>query len=230
MKVQGKVAVVTGASSGIGLATAKLLSENGAKVVLAARSASIKSLERDIPNSYAVITDMRQPEDIKNLVKETLRKFGRIDIFVNNAGQGMHGFSVEKTPVEQYKEIMELNVFGVLEAMQEVIPVMRRQGGGTIVNISSRLSKMYIPYLGAYSSTKFALNSLSLTAREELAKENIVVSVVLPGLTATNFSNNSINTHAPWGSGKQMPRADSAEKVADVILKTIETGGGEVLV
>lgn len=200
MKIKDKVVIVTGASQGIGEATAKQLSRLGAQVILAARSkGKIENLSQDFKDSLSVVTDMRKRGDIQNLIEKTLEKYGRIDILINNAGQGMQG-PVEKIDVKQYKNLMDLNVYGVLEAMQAVIPVMRRQGGGMILNVSSGVTKMYIPGIAAYSSTKYALNSLSLIARQELAKDKIIVSVVHPGMTATNFYENMIGG-APDFSG-----------------------------
>jgi len=140
MDIKGKVVIVTGASQGIGLATAKLLSEKGAKIVLAARSEDlIKNLENELPDSYAIKTDVTKEEDVKNLVRKTIERFGRIDILINVAGQGIHGLSVEKTNIEEYRKVMDLNVFSVVRMMQEVIPHMRKQGEGMIINISSML-------------------------------------------------------------------------------------------
>ena len=235
MEIKGKVVIITGASSGIGLATAKLLSDKGAKVVLAARSEEIiKKLEKELSNSLAIKTDITKEEDVKNLVKKTIEKFKRIDILINNAGQGIHGFTVENTNINDYKKIMELNVFSVVRMMQEVIPPMKKQGGGMIINISSMLSKMYIPYLAAYSSTKYAINSISLTARQELAKDKIIVSIVLPKMTSTNFMKNSIKAEAQWRPNSnpngQMPQVDSPEKVAEKILDAIKKEEAEVIV
>src|SRR6202012_4813387 len=134
---------------------------------------------------------MRKPGDIKNLIKQTKDKFGRIDVLINNAGQGMR-MKFEDIKLDDYREIMELNVFSVVEAMQEVIPVMREQGGGMILNISSMVSKNYYPGLAAYASTKYALNALTLTARAELASDNISVGVFLPKMTATDFGANAL--------------------------------------
>ncbi|MFZ1970959.1 MAG: SDR family oxidoreductase [Candidatus Nanoarchaeia archaeon] len=233
MEIEGKVVIVTGASQGIGLATARLLSSKGAKVVLAARSENIlKKLQKEIPNSFAIKTDITSEEDIKNMVREAIERFGRIDILINNAGQGMHGFTVENTDINDYKKIMELNVFGLIRTMQAVIPQMKRQGGGMIVNISSMLSKMYIPNLAAYSSTKHAVNSISLTARQELAKDKIIVSIVLPKMTLSNFMKNSINAKMEWkpNSEVQMPKTDTPEKVAERILDAIKSEEAEVIV
>ncbi len=218
---------------GIGQATARELAKRGAQVVLAARSKDkLEALSRELPGSLAVVTDMTKPESIKNMVSEAVKKYGRVDILINNAGQGIYG-AIENVGVEEYKNILDLNVVGPLVAMQEVIPLMRQQGGGAIVNISSMVSKAYYPYLGAYASTKYALNALSLTARLELKMDNIIVSVVHPTLTNTDFGKNSIKSDT---AGKNMesrnhpdmPQADSPEQVAARVVVAIETGAAEV--
>ena len=191
MELRDKVVIVTGASQGIGRETAKALAREGAKVVLAARSDDqIAHLAHELPGSLAVHTDMRNPADINNLIDRAIAVYDHIDILINNAGQGMYG-PVEDIDVQSYKDIMDLNVYGPLLAMQAVIPHMRGRGG-MIVNVSSRVSKNYFPNLAAYASTKYALNALSLTARTELQKDNIVVCVMHPKLTATNFGKNSV--------------------------------------
>jgi short-subunit dehydrogenase len=225
MDIKNEVIVVTGASHGIGLATARLLAEKGAHVVLAARSEdALTALEKELPGSLAIKTDMRNPEDIKNLIHATVAKFGRIDILVNNAGQGMYS-SIEKTDLEKYHEIMELNVFGVLLAMQAAIPEMRKQGSGMILNISSLVSKNYFPNLGAYASTKYALNALSLTARAELTKDHIVVCVMHPKMTATDFGKNSAGAHsditALYKNQNRAMEIDTPEQVAEKIAELI---------
>ena len=225
MKVKDKVVIVTGASEGIGAALAKLLSANGAKVVLAARQADVlKKMGSELPNSLAVPTDMRKPEDIVSLIKKTIGHFGRIDLLVNNAGQAQYG-PVEKVDLEGYQSIVELNVYGPLRAMQAVIPQMRKQGGGMILNISSMVSKQYIPNLGSYASTKYALNALSLTARKELEKDKIVVSVFHPRMTATNFGKNATGARMFEDRSSSSFRSDmpidSAEAVAAKILTQI---------
>jgi short-subunit dehydrogenase len=231
MDLKDKIVIITGASQGIGLAAARHLSDKGAKVVLAARSSDIiNELEKELPNSLAIVTDMLKPSDIKKMIKQTLKKYGRIDILINNAGQGAYG-PVETININHYKQIMDLNVYSVVRAMQEVIPIMRKQGGGMIVNISSQVTKMHIPELSAYSSTKYALNSISLTARQELEKDNIIVSLVEPKMTATNFIKNVIGDRPDWSdSGRQTQDIDSAEKVAGVIAEIIKSGEAEVRV
>ena len=236
MDIKDKVIIITGASQGIGLASAKHLSSLGAKIVLTARSSDIiHDLEKELPHSLSIVTDMRNSKDIKNMIKKTVDKYGRIDILINNAGQGMYG-PVEKIDIEQYRQIMELNVYSVVIAMQEVIPQMRKQGGGMIVNISSGLTKMYLPGVSAYSSTKYALNAISLIARQELEKDNIIVSLIEPNMTATNFTKNSIGTRPNWSSSnnsnssRPQPRIDSAELVAEFIEKIIKSEEAELRV
>lgn len=228
MDIKGKVAVVTGASKGIGKAIAEALAREGAKVVAAARSSdAIEAFAKDHAEALAVPTDMRKPDDVKRLVQKTLERYGRIDLFVNNAGQGMTG-PVETADINEYKEIMELNVYAVLRAMQAVIPVMRKQGGGMIVNVSSRVSKNHFPGLGAYASTKYALNALSLTARQELEKDTIVVSVIHPKMTATDFGANSLGVKIDWSArAGTMPEVDTADQVAEKTVELIRSEAPE---
>jgi len=169
---------------------------------------------------------MRKQEDIRHLVQQTEQKFGRIDILINNAGQGLLS-PVASIDLKDYREIMELNVFAVLEAMQAVIPIMRKQGGGTILNVSSLVSKNYFPQLGGYASTKYALNALSLTARQELASDNIVVSVFHPKMTATEFGQNARRETYHSGAGRPGMTVDTPEAVAEKMIQLIESGGAE---
>jgi short-subunit dehydrogenase len=242
MQIKDKIIIITGASQGIGLATTKLLASKGAKIILAARSGDvIKKLGQELPGSFAIPTDMRNEADIQALITKTIERYGRIDVLINNAGQGMYG-PVEKTDIEKYKSMFELNAVGVLRAMQAVIPHMRAQEPasgdsdhnkntrGMILNISSRVSKNYFPNLGAYASTKYALNALSLTARAELAPDDIIVSVMHPKLTATDFGKNAYRageaTHPRPGDRPGM-QADTAEQVAEKIAGLIESEEAE---
>jgi short-subunit dehydrogenase len=227
MQIKDKVIIVTGASAGIGLATARLLGAHGAKVVLAARSKeALDTLANGIPGSLAVPTDMTKPADIKNLIDTAKEKYGRIDILINNAGQGLHA-PFERIDMAAYRSIMELNVFAVVEAMQAVIPIMREEKAGMILNISSMVSKNYYPGLAAYASTKYALNALSLTAREELKGDGIVVSVFHPKMTATDFGKNSIGEKYDSHAGRPGMTVDTPEQVAEAILAQLESEDAE---
>lgn len=223
MEIQDKVVIITGASMGIGEATARVFAAAGAKLVLAARSADkLEAIARSLPKeaeTLIVPTDMIDQAQVKALINKAYAHFGRIDILINNAGQSILGPIATVNP-DQYRQIIELNLLGPLHAIQAVVPKMKEQGGGVIINISSNVSKMAIPMIGAYASTKYALNGLSLTARNELATDNIRVVLFQPGQTATEFGKNALreeNLNGWRPSGGSQP--DSAEDVAHKILE-----------
>jgi short-subunit dehydrogenase len=230
MNVKGKVAIVTGASSGIGIATARLLSSKGVKVALVARNkAKLEALQKEIPKSLVVVCDLRRENEIRKMIETVTMHFGRIDILINNAGRGYDSF-VENIDTKKFEELFALLLRGPLVAMQDTIPVMIRNGGGVIVNISSGTSLMAVPTLGAYSSLKRALNGLSLTASQELKKDKIQVSIVYPYITDTNFYKNVMGHPRKTVEirGKDIPPPDSAEFVAEKILEAIESGKEEI--
>ena len=215
MSLDNKVVIVTGASSGIGRATAHHLASLGARLVLAARDATaLNELEGALPGSLAIRTDVTSPEASARLVQETVSRFGRIDVLVNNAGQAM-AKPVEHIDLDEYTALLELNLIAPLRLMQLVIPQMRSQGGGQIVNISSQASSKHIPYIAGYASTKSALNTLSLTAREELAKDHITVSIVKPGIVDTDFGQNT-----PSPEPDNLRHAEDGTLLAHVIAPT----------
>ncbi len=231
MEIAGKVVLITGASSGIGLATARLFAQKGARLALAARSAEkLAQLASELPEAIAVPTDMRDEAAVRRMVAQTQEHYQRIDVLINNAGQGL-AVPIEQANIEAYRSIFELNVVSVLVAMQAVIPIMRTQGGGMIVNISSGTSKLpperyKTSAVGLYASTKYALNAITLIGREELAADNISLGVVYPGVTATDFYTSLAQGRpsAPAGSTS----VDSAESVAEKILEAVETQAAEV--
>lgn len=226
MELDGKVVLITGASSGIGEATARLVAELGALPVLSARRTHrLEALARELPGALAVPTDMRDADQVRRMVETTLEHHGRVDVLVNNAGQGLH-VPLEHVTLEDLTAVTELNVYAPLVAMQAVIPAMRRQGGGAIVNISSGTTRTILPGLGAYAATKSALNMLSLVAREELASDGIVVSLVYPWVTATEF-HQSLRAGQVLGAGHLTPH--SREHVARAIVRAIRCGEAEVV-
>ncbi len=226
---KGKTALVTGASEGIGLAVARRLGAAGVLVTLAARSEEkLRKAASGIPGSTARRADLRSPGEIKALVDAVMAQYGRLDILVNNAGQGIYG-PLERVPLKAYREVMELNLFAVVDLMQRVIPAMRAAGGGRIINVSSMVSKNYFPGLSAYASTKYALNAVSLTSRRELEKDGITVSVMHPRMTATRFGMNAVGGDLTdsRADGKAAPGVDTADQVAARVLELIESGEAE---
>ena len=199
LDVRNKVVIVTGASSGIGLATVKLLAKKGAKLALVSRSREkLERIAKRISNSLVVPNDMSNISEVKSMIEKVHRHFGKIDVLINCAGQG-YDAPVEETNIETLCYIFDLDVVGPLVAMQQVIPIMKEHGGGTVINISSGTALMNLPGMSPYSSSKRALAAISLAARQELEKDNIVVSVVYPYITLTEFERAG---HA-WGA----PRA-----------------------
>jgi short-subunit dehydrogenase len=225
MKLKDKVVIVTGASQGIGLHASRMLAKAGAKVVLAARSMDkLKKLQKELPGSFAIETDLRNKKDIKRLFTLTMRKFWRVDILVNNAGQGMWS-PIEKLDLKQYQNLIELNLFAPLLCMQEAIPIMRKQKGGLIVNVSSMVTENHYPNLGGYASTKYALNCLSRTARAELHQDKIEVKVLRPKLVETDFGKNSATPEPDMlrdRANKSAPPMDTPQFVAEKLLQLIQ--------
>lgn len=223
MEIKDKVIVITGASEGIGAAAARHLGSLGAKIVLAARTTDkLEKVMDEIPGSVSIQTDMTNPSDIANLLDKTVEEFGRVDVLINNAGRSITG-PVETLDIDGYKDIFELNVIGPLRAMEQVTPIMRKQGGGMIMNVSSGVSKRYIPNLGGYASTKYALNALSLTARAELEPEHIIVCVMHPGLTATEFGAHSVRSNGTAQFSADFSKGHAPEHVAEAIAAQIES-------
>jgi short-subunit dehydrogenase len=233
MEIKEKVVIVTGASSGIGLATAKLLTENGAKVALVARSKNrLDRISSTLPRSLAVKADMTRPDEIARMIQTVKNHFGRIDVLINNAGRG-YDAPVEKTNIETVRKIFDLDLIGPLIAMQLVIPIMRAQGEGAIVNVSSGTALMHLPNMAAYSSIKRALADISLTAREELKKDRITIGVVYPYMTQTDFEINTIKDFVEeeppgGGHGFKPPPPDTAEYIAQKIVDGIKSEAAEV--
>jgi len=190
MEIEGSVVVVTGASSGIGLATARSFAHAGAKVVLAARSsetlnAVAEELRQQGHEALALATDMTDQVQVQHLIEATCDYYGHLDILINNAALGSAAFVADE-PVDHFRQLFDVNVFGPLYAMQAAIPRMRQHGGGVIINVSSGASRAALPGLAAYGASKAALDLLSNTARKELVTENIRVITIYPPNTATN--------------------------------------------
>ena len=227
MRIDGRVFIVTGASSGIGLATARALAARGGQLAVVARSTqALEDLAGTLPGSLAVTADMTDVDGIRRAVARIDHHYGRVDGLVNNAGRS-YAASVEEIDPAVFDEIFHLNVLGPIVAMQAVIPIFRRQGAGSIVNVNSGTAFMTIPQYGVYSSSKRALLGFSLTARAELAGDGIAVSEVYPFITATNFGRNRMGHPAGGGPGANYADGDTPEFVAEIIVKAIEEGGAQ---
>lgn len=166
---------------------------------------------------------MTQFDRVREAVRAVHRHYGRVEGLVNNAGRS-YAAAVEEIDPELFDEVFHLNVLGPIVAMQSVIPLMRAQGGGGIVNINSGTAFMTVPQYSVYSSSKRALLGFSLTARAELEKDGIVVSEVYPFITATNFGENRMGNPASGGPADNYADGDRPEFVAGLVLQAIEEG------
>jgi short-subunit dehydrogenase len=224
MLIKDHVFIVTGASSGIGLSTARALTERGARVALLARSTdALAALARELPGSLPVTADMTQFDRVREAVHTVHGHYGRVDGLVNNAGRS-YAAAVEEIDPSLFDEIFHLNVLGPIVAMQAVIPHMRAQGGGSIVNINSGTAFMAVPQYSVYSASKRALLGFSLTARAELEKDRIIVSEIYPFITATNFGKNRMGNPVGGGPSANYADGDKPELVAGLVLQAIREG------
>lgn len=219
--IAGAVVVVTGASSGMGEATARALHRAGALPVLAARRTDrLEALSAELDGALFSTADVTRADDVARLIEATLDRHGRIDGLVNNAGASLTG-NVDEVDVERFRRLLELNVLAPVAVQQAVLPAMRRAGRGTIVNVSSGTTRRVAVGLAPYASTKAALNTLSLAARQELAGDGIDVSLIVPFITATEFGGGMF-------TGPDAPTGDRAphtpEFVAAVIMRLLQTG------
>lgn len=217
----GRTVIVTGASSGIGAATARLLHQAGAYPVLAARRGNrLESLSKELDGALAVPTDVTDRAAIQRLVAATLDRYGRIDGLVNNAGVSLHT-PLDELDLDEFTHALALNVVSVVAVTQAVLPAMRAQQSGRIVNISSGTTRMVLPGAGGYAATKSALNMLTSIFREELRADAIAVSLVLPSITATEFGG---SRYQPGQQLRPGMIAHSPEYVAQVIVRALCTG------
>jgi short-subunit dehydrogenase len=225
---RGRVALVTGASSGIGAATALALAGAGLRVGLCARRKDrLDQLAAGITAQGGVATvhavDVTDPLAVRAMVEAVDTQWGRLDVLVNNAGRGLSA-TLEQTTAEELRALMELNVVAVLGATQAALPIMRRQGGGHIINVSSIVGRRAVPYRAAYCATKFALGALSETLRVELTGSGITVTLVYPIGTETEFHQVEVQK-VPW---RPMGPVQSAERVARAILGCVRRPRPEV--
>jgi short-subunit dehydrogenase len=233
MELDGQVVVVTGASMGIGEAIAKIFVTHGASVVLLSRDAGRAEAARARiacpERTVALSCDVRNSEEIDRVLALTLHHFKRVDVWINNAGHGLLD-SVAKTEMQACHELFETNFFGAMSSMQAVIPVMRQQGGGTIINISSVAGHIPLPFHASYSATKFALNAIGKAANVELKRDGIHVLTVCPGYVQTAFGENAVRGNELKKVRPGSVRGITADRVARATLRGYLKGKREVIV
>jgi NADP-dependent 3-hydroxy acid dehydrogenase YdfG len=222
--MQGNVIVVTGASSGIGAAFARLAAAEGARVVLVARRAAELDAVRDQcgPDALAITADVSRRAEVERVVSEALARFGRIDVWVNNVGQGISRNPSELTD-EDIDIVMQVNVKSALYGMQSVLPHLKERGRGHVINISSMLGRTPFAVIrSAYCGAKHFLNALTATFRAEVqaSHPDIQFSLVSPGVVRTDFGLNAIHGGPDSPS---LPGSQSAEEVAAVIAEVVRS-------
>ena len=241
MKVQ-KVAIVTGSSSGIGYETALILARNGFRTYATMRNlekatAISDMAKREKLQLYTIELDVTNEKSVNQAIKTIKSDAGRIDVLVNNAGYGLTG-SLEDLSMREIKAQYETNVFGLIRVTQEVLPIMREQKSGIIVNISSIGGKMAMPLSSPYIGTKFAVEGLSESIAYDLEPFGIKVVIIEPGAIKTNFgtgmvvAEKNLNASSPYFKGMQqlqgtlnslLKNGSLPSKVAEVILNAITT-------
>ncbi len=190
-KLDGKVAIVTGASSGIGEATVHELLEAGANVVATARRTDrlaklVEAVGSKKGQLLTIMADVRNECDCDRMVQETISKWGRVDILVNNAGVMLLG-PIVGADTEDWRRMIDTNVYGLIYGTHKVLPIMQAQGAGHIVNISSTAGRTVMVNGGIYNLTKWGINAFSESLRQEVHKDKIRVSVIEPGVVATEL-------------------------------------------
>jgi short-subunit dehydrogenase len=220
---QGKVVLITGASSGIGRAAAKAYAARGAHLVLAARrEPQLQDTAREVEalgvRALPVRCDVTREEDVTRLMRETEAAFGGLDVLVNNAGLGLYG-PVDSFSEAQLRQVFEINFFGLVRVTRAALPLLRRHAPGSqVVNVSSVLGHRGLPLLGGYGASKAAVNVLTESLRAELAAEGISVLLVSPGLTETEFRDARLNAEG-WTQDTIPLQAMSSEAVASAMVR-----------
>ncbi len=230
--MDSQVIVITGASEGIGAALAQKLGVENNKLVLAARREDkIKQVaEQSGGRALPVVCDVTKKSDIENLREAALAEFGRIDVWVNNAGRGISAKYTDLTE-EDFDQIINVNLRSVFYAIRTIVPYFKQQKKGHLINVSSFLGK--VPILSVrsiYSAAKAALNHMTANLRMDLSAEypDIHVSLVMPGPVSTAFSKNAIGGTPTLPSGASPLKPQTAEEVADIMVDTIKNPRPEV--
>ena len=216
MDLEGKTAVVTGGTKGIGRAIAEALLDKGSRVFLCARDK--RELQEAISSLSAKgqvdgeVCDVRSESQVRMMLAECKRVFGGLDILVNNAGVGTFGRTVEETEPGEFRRVLETNLFGVFYACHHAIPLLRKKGG-YIINISSLAGQNAHPGMAAYNASKFGLNGFSEALMQEVRHDGIKVSYVCPGSVNTEFGGDKVSDEKTW----QLQPHDIAQAVTDLL-------------
>ncbi len=225
LKLKGKIVVITGASSGIGKATAIVLAKNGAKVVLGARREKrLEQLVKEIKNNGGEaefsVTDVRQKDDLTKLVKLAVDKYGTLDIIINNAGVSQLS-RIDELDIDGWEEMIDINLKGVLYGMASAIPVFKQQQSGHIVNIISTSGIKIVPMQGVYAGTKNAVRTIAEAYRQE-SNGNIRITGISPGFVKTDFTSNIKNQEMKTTIEKGMEQmAMKPKAIANAVLYAI---------
>ncbi len=222
--MKDKVVVITGASGGIGAAVAELIAGKGASVVLVARrDDALKAVaERCGANALPIVADVTSRYETKRTVRESIDRFGHIDIWVNNVGQGITRVPSQLTD-DDIDEIVRINVKSAIYGMQEILPHFKERGAGQVINISSMLGRIPFAVIrSAYSGSKHFLNSITANFRTEVQETHpgIQFSLVSPGVVRTEFGKNALHGGP---DSRELPNSQSPEEVAAVIAAVMES-------
>ncbi len=234
-KLKDAVVVITGASSGIGRATAHAFARRRARVVVAARREEplrelVAECEQLGGQALAVPTDVRDPQAVQALARRAVDTFGRIDVWVNNAAVTLFA-KFEESPPDVYREVIETNLFGYIHGARAVMPIFRDQGSGVLINNASMMARMAEPYLSAYVASKMAIRGVATSLRQELfldKAKDIHVSTIMPAAIDTPFFLHGANYTGR--AAKAMPPVYPAMSVADAIVRMAQRPRREVFV
>jgi len=227
MQLAGKAVLITGASEGIGAACARIFTRRGARLALSARSRQ-KLEQAGGPDALVVAGDLTEAAVRRQVVEETLGRYGRIDILVNNAGVGLYTPAWRASPAAA-RQMFELNFFALLELTQLVVPHMREQGGGAIVNVSSIAGKAPFPWLTLYCASKYAVCALSDGLRMELEPYRIQVTTVCPGQVETGFEEHVLEGRLPERVRRARKFQITAEECAEALVRGLVRGKRTVM-
>jgi 3-oxoacyl-[acyl-carrier protein] reductase len=215
--LNSKIAIVTGGTKGIGYGIAESLLKSGASVFICGRNGTDVHTATEklsaFGNVKGIVCDVRNENEVQKLLAECVQGFGGVDILINNAGIGYFGKTVEELSSEEFRQTLETNLFGVFYACHHAIPLMKKRGGGYIINISSLAGQNPHARMSAYNASKFALNGFSEALMQEVRHDGIKVSYICPGSVNTDFGGDTASPENAW----QLQPADIAETIVDLL-------------